>query len=103
MSERPTIFSLVTDSESKSKYKNAKELAKLIRSAKQECFPGTPQLEDDSIVVEDDQGPCELSTRSIDWLELSLLVENKLVVLPGQTKKQLADARIFIPEVYSIN
>lgn len=103
MSERPNLFKLVTDSDSKLKFKNAKELAKLIRSAKREFYPGVPEIDDDFIVVEDEEGPCEVSTHSLDWLELSMLVENKLVTLPGHTKKQLADARIFIPEKQSIN
>lgn len=103
MSERPTIFKSVTDSASKSKFKDAKELAKMIRSAKRESYPGVPEVNDDYIVVEDEQGPCEVSTHSLDWLELSLLVENKLVTLPGHTKKQLADIGLFIPEKLSIN
>ena len=103
MSERPTIFKSVTDSASKSKFKEAKELAKMIRGAKKEFFPGIPEVKDDYIVVEDEQGPCEVSTHALDWLELSLLVENKLVTLPGHTKKQLADIGLFIPEKLSIN
>jgi hypothetical protein len=103
MSERPPIFKSVTDSVSKSRFKDAKELSKLIRGAKRESYPGIPELDDDFIVVEDEQGPCEVSTHSLDWLELSLLIENKLIILPGHTKKQLADARIFIPEKQSIN
>lgn len=75
----------------------------MIRSAKRESYPGIPEVKDDYIVVEDEQGPCEVSTHGLDWLELSLLVENKLVTLPGHTKKQLADIGLFIPEKQSIN
>lgn len=102
MSERANLFSSVTESESKSKYKTTKELSKLIRGAKRESYPGVP-YPTDIIYVEDEQGLCSISPDGMDWLELSLLVMNKAVWLPGQTKRELAEMRIFIPEKYSVN
>ena len=102
MSERENLFKSVTDSDSKSKYKTAKDLSKLIRGAKRECYPGIPHLTDE-IYVEDEHGLCAISPDGMDWLELSLLVMNKAVTLPGQTKRELAELRIFIPEKYSVN
>lgn len=97
MSERPNIFKSDWDSDSKSKFKTTQELTKLIRGAKRECYPGIPHL-NDSILVEDEQGVCSVDAEGMDWLELSLLIMNKAVTLPGVTKMQLADLRIFIPE-----
>jgi hypothetical protein len=102
MSERENLFKSITDSDSKSKYKSTKELSKLIRGAKRECYPGIPHLTE-HIYVEDEQGLCSISPDGMDWLELSLLVMNKAVWLPGQTKRELAELRIFIPEKYSVN
>jgi len=48
--------------------------------------------------VEDHEGNCTIEPDGMDWLELSLLVMNKAVFLPGITKMDLADLRIFIPE-----
>lgn len=97
MSERPSIFKSEWDSESNSKYKTAKELTKLIREAKRECYPGIPEL-DDVLYVEDDSGLCAIDPNGMDWLELSLLVMNKIIVLPGAAKRQLTDLHIHIPE-----
>lgn len=102
MSNRPSIFNSVTDSGSKSKFKTPKELSKLIRGAKRECYPGIPHA-NEYVIVEDEEGPCDLAPEGLDWLELSLLVENKAVSLPGKTSLQLALLRIFIPEKSSIN
>jgi len=102
MSSRPSIFNSVTDSESSSKFKTPRELSKLIRGAKRECYPGIPYT-DDSVTVEDDQGPCDLEPEGLDWLELSLLVQNKAITLPGKTRLQLALLGIFIPDKYSVN
>lgn len=102
MSSRPSIFNSVMDSGSKSKFKTPKELAKLIRGAKRECYPGIPYT-NDYITVEDEEGPCDLAAESLDWLELSMLVENKAITLPGKTRLQLALLGIFIPEKSSIN
>lgn len=102
MSSRPSIFNSVMDSGSKSKFKTPKELAKLIRGAKRECYPGIPYAHE-NIVVEDEEGPCELSPDSMDWLELSLLVENKTISLPGKTRLQLALLGIFIPDKFIVN
>lgn len=97
MSNRPSIFNSELESESKSKFKTPQELSKLIRSAKRECYPGIPELTH-AIVVEDHEGNCTIEPDGMDWLELSLLVMNKAVFLPGITKMDLADLRIFIPE-----
>ena len=103
MSERPNLFISLSDSESKSRFKNAKELAKLIRNAKRESYPGIPNLTEDYIIVEDEQGQCEVTTYGLDWLELSLLISNKAISLPGATRLQLARLGIFIPEKLTIN
>lgn len=97
MSERPSIFKSEWDSESNSKFKTPQELTKLIRNAKRESYPGVPIL-NHPIQVEDDHGLCEIEPDGMDWLELSLLIMNKSISLPGVTKMQLADMRIFIPE-----
>lgn len=97
MSERASLFNTDWESESNSKYKTPSELTKLIRGAKREAFYGIPYLTH-SIKVEDDHGLCEIEPDGMDWLELSLLVMNQAVSLPGITKKQLADLRIFIPD-----
>lgn len=102
MSERETLFKLVTESESESKYKTTTELSKALRGSKRECYPGIPNLTD-PIYIEDEHGVVSVDPETIDWLELSLLVMNKLVTLPGQTRRELADMRIFIPERYSVN
>ena len=97
MSERPSIFKSEWDSESKSKFKTPQDLSKLIRGAKREAYPGIPELTH-PIHVEDDQGLCEIEPDGMDWLELSLLIMNKTVTLPGVTRMHLADLRIFIPD-----
>ena len=97
MSDRPSIFLSDWESESNSKYKTTQELTKLIRGAKREAYPGIPQL-DFSIIVEDDQGACTIDPDGMDWLELSLLIMNKAVTLPGITKMHLAELRIYIPD-----
>lgn len=97
MSDRPSIFNSAWESDSKSKFKTTQELTKLIRGAKRECYPGIPELEH-HIYVEDEQGLCAIEPDGMDWLELSLLIMNKAVSLPGQTRMELADMRIFIPE-----
>lgn len=102
MSERPSIFNTELASGSKSKYKSPNELSKLIRGAKRESYPGIPYL-NDSIKVQDDQGLCEISPDGMDWLELSLLVMNKVVTLPGTARMQLADLNVYIPEKQQIN
>ena len=102
MSERENLFKSVTESDSKSKYKTSKELSKLIRGAKRECYPGIPHLTE-SLYVEDEHGLVAIDPEGMDWLELSLLVMNKEVSIPGQTRRELADMRIFIPEKYTVN
>lgn len=97
MSDRPSIFLSDWESESNSKYKTTQELTKLIRGAKREAYPGIPQL-DFPIIVEDDQGACTIDPDGMDWLELSLLIMNKAVTLPGITKMHLAELRIYIPD-----
>lgn len=97
MSERPNLFKSDWASGSGFKYKTPQELAKLIRGSKRECYPGIPHL-DNPIMVEDDHGMCSIDPDGMDWLELSLLIMNKSVTLPGVTKMQLANMRIFIPE-----
>jgi hypothetical protein len=97
MSNRPSIFLSDWESESNSKYKTTQELTKLIRGAKREAYPGIPQL-DFPIIVEDDQGACTIDPDGMDWLELSLLIMNKAVTLPGITKMHLAELRIYIPD-----
>ena len=97
MSERPNIFKSELESDSNSKFKTPQELTKLIRGAKREAYPGIPEL-DFPIIVEDDQGTCSIDPDGMDWLELSLLIMNKAVTLPGITKMHLAELRIYIPE-----
>lgn len=97
MSDRPNIFLSDWESESNSKYKTTQELTKIIRGAKREAYPGIPQL-DFPIIVEDDQGACTIDPDGMDWLELSLLIMNKAVTLPGITKMHLAELRIYIPD-----
>lgn len=102
MSERTSLFNSVSDSEFKSKFKTANELSALIRKAKREYFPGIPNMIED-IIVEDSDGICLISPDGMDFLELSMLIENKLVFLPGKARSQLAELRIFIPDKYSVN
>lgn len=97
MSERASIFKSEWDSESKSKYKNAEELTKLIRNSTRDAYPGIPEL-DSPIYVEDAHGLCQIDPDGMDWLELSLLIMNKAVTLPGSSRMQLAELRIFIPD-----
>lgn len=97
MSDRPSIFRSDWESESKSKYKTAKDLTALIRNSKSESYPGIPQL-NDSIIVDDEHGPCSIDPDGMDWLELSLLIMNKVVTVPGITRMKLAELRIFIPD-----
>lgn len=97
MSERANLFKSESDLDSKSNYKTAQELTRLIRGGKREAFPGIPQLST-PILVDDDQGPCEIEPEGMDWLELSLLVMNQVVTIPAATRGKLAKIRIFIPD-----
>lgn len=97
MSERANLFKSESDLDSKSNYKTAQELTRLIRGGKREAFPGIPQLKHD-ILVNDQEGPCTIEPDGMDWLELSLLVMNQLVSIPESTRGELAKIRIFIPD-----
>ena len=85
------------DSTSKSKYKPLKELTSLIRKAKRESYPGIPYLTE-SIEVEDEVGLASIDPEGMDWLELSLLVMNKHVIIPAKTQLVLLKHHIVIPE-----
>jgi hypothetical protein len=86
-----------SESTSKSSYKPLKELTSLIRKAKRESYPGVPYLTE-SIEVEDEVGLASIDPEGMDWLELSLLVMNKHVVIPTKTQLILLGYGIVIPE-----
>ena len=86
-----------SESASKSSYKPLKEITSLIRKAKRESYPGVPYLTQ-SIEVEDEMGLAHIEPEGMDWLELSLLVMNKHVVIPAKTQLVLLGYGIVIPE-----
>jgi hypothetical protein len=52
----------------------------------------------EAIEVQDDSGIAIIEPDGMDWLELSLLVMYKHVIIPSKTQHQLMKLRIYIPE-----